>query len=407
MLLLLDNWHGVARLPGALRGAGFEVGLISEPQFIAAKSRYVDRHFAISMRDLRRGRLKPIWDALEDFAPDFLIPGDEYAVRFVQFALGREHLAGMSPDIRRLLERSVGRRAVLNPIGRRARMLDLAASLGLDCPAHQVVHNLSQATVFADFHGWPVYLKRDHSSGGYWVRQCADRAALADAYRYLTGSDSRPLSFNTLHLLPKHLARAVVFRANPIAVPSREAAVTVEASIPGQPAYHTATALEGRWLTGISAEVEDYYPRPTGPSTRVRLHSDAAMNEAAAKLIAALDYSGFCGLDFIRRPDGGLTFLEFNARPTPVAHLGGLTGADLCTALHRALLGANASPAAPMPDVRVALFPQDWRREPASSDRGGLHLDIPRDDPALLAAFSPVLPAGWDGRGPQDDEGRQ
>ncbi len=396
LLLLLDNWHSVARLPAALRDAGFEVGLISESQFIAAKSRYVDRHFAISVRDVRRGRIKSVWDAIDCFAPDFMIPADEYAVRFVQFVLTHAHRAGVSPEILSLMERSVGKSAAQSPIGRRVRMLDLAASLGIDCPDHRVVSNLRDASDFADRHGWPVYLKRDHSSGGYWVRQCGDAGALADAYRYLTGTERPVWSLNTVLGLPKHLARSLVFHGNPLALPAGETPISVEAAIEGQPAYHTAVALNGRWLAGISAEVEDYYPRPTGPSTRVRLHGDDAMRDIAGRLVAAQNYSGFFGLDFIRRPDGGLTFLEFNARPTPVAHLGGLIGADLCTALRRALVDPNVVPSSPSGDVRVALFPQDWRREPASGDRREFHLDIPRSDPSLLDAFSLILPAGWD-----------
>lgn len=396
LLLLLDNWHGVARLPAALREAGFEVGLISEPQFIAAKSRYVDRHFAISVRDVRRGRLKTVWDAVDCFAPDFLIPADEYAVRFVQFVLTDAHRAGVPPKILSLMDRSVGTSAAPRPIGRRVRMLDLAASLGVDCPDHRVVSDLRDAADFAARHGWPVYLKRDHSSGGYWVRQCGDGVALAEAYRYLTGTATPGWSLNTLLDLPKHLARSLVFRGNPLALPAGETAISVEAGIEGQPAYHTGVALNGRWLAGISAEVEEYYPRPTGPSTRVRLHGDDVMKDIAGELVAALNYTGFFGLDFIRRPDGRLTFLEFNARPTPVAHLGGLIGADLCTALRRALADPNAASSPPSGDVRVALFPQDWRREPASGNRREFHLDIPRSDPSLLDAFSLILPAEWD-----------
>jgi hypothetical protein len=398
LLILLDNWHGVARLPAALHEAGFEVGLVSEPHYIAAKSRFVDRHFPISMHDVRRGRLQSVWQAIDGFAPGFLIPADEYAVRFVQFVLSHPRRAGVSSRVRELLEHSTGgQHTVPNPIGRRGRMLDLAASLGLDCPAHQVVQSLAEASAFADRHGWPVYLKRDHSSGGYWVKQCADEAALEAAYRYLTGADNSAWSLGRIHRLPKDLARSVVFRANPTALPPRETAISVEASIPGEPAYHTAVALEGRWLAGISAEVEDYYPRPTGPSTRVRLHADTAMDKAAGTLISALAYSGICGLDFIRRPDGGLTFLEFNARPTPVAHLGGLIGADLGSALYSALGGGPASQPPPGADVRVALFPQDWRREASSDHRKHLHLDIPRNDPALIDAFSHLLPTDWDG----------
>jgi hypothetical protein len=405
LLLLLDNWHGVARLPAALADAGFEVGLLSESSFIAAKSQYVDRHFPISMRALRRGRTKPVWNAIDGFAPDFVIPADEYAVRFVQFALTHAPIVGMSAAIRGLLDRSAGARDAANAIGRRARMLDLATSLGFDCPAHALVDDPSEARAFADIHGWPVYLKRDHSSGGYWVRQCADAAALAEAYRYLTGQNRRSLSLNSLYGLPRELVRSLVFRGNPMALPRGETGISVEASIPGEPAYHTAVARDGRWLTGISAEVEDYYPRPTGPSTRVRLHGDATMDAAAGKLIAALGYSGFCGLDFIRRPDGGLTFLEFNARPTPVAHLGGLIGIDLCEALYRALAGGRSPFVTSTSEVRVALFPQDWRREPPCGDRDGLHLDIPRHDPSLLEAFRTVLPAGWDWAGLESDEG--
>jgi len=233
LLLLLDNWYGVARLPAALADAGFEVGLLSESSFIAAKSQYVDRHFPISMRALRRGRMKAVWDAIDGFAPDFIIPADEYAVRFVQFALTHAQTVGVPAAIRGLLDRSVGTRDNANAIGRRARMLDLATSLGFDCPAHAVVDDLSEARAFADIHGWPVYLKRDHSSGGYWVRQCADAAALADAYRYLTGQDRRSWSLNTLYRLPRELARSLVFRANPMALPRGETGISVEASIPG------------------------------------------------------------------------------------------------------------------------------------------------------------------------------
>src|SRR5476651_1898878 len=396
LLLLLDNWHGVARLPAALHDAGFEVGLVSEPHFFAAKSRYVDRHFPISVRELRRGRLKSVWQAIEDFAPTFFIPADEYSVRFAQFVLTHSERLKLSAKIRQLLDFSVAKLSTPSLIGHRARMLDFAEKLGFDCPRHRIVNNLREATEFADRHGWPVYLKRDHSSGGYWVKECASSSDLAEAYGYLKGEDSSAWSINALRRLPKHIARSFVFRASPIAVGAADTAISIETAVPGAPAYHTAVALQGRWLAGISAEVEDYYPRPTGPSTRVRLHGDHAMDEAARTLVAALSYSGFCGLDFIRRPDGRLTFLEFNARPTPVAHLGGLIGADLCAALRQALDGNHAPLPPPSGEKRVALFPQDWRRPSAAGYGDNLYLDIPRQDPALLDAFKLVLPIDWD-----------
>jgi acetyl/propionyl-CoA carboxylase alpha subunit len=53
------------------------------------------------------------------------------------------------------------------------------------------------------------------------------------------------------------------------------------------------------------------------PAPPVRLQRDPVMEKQAAALIARLGYNGSCGLDFIRRPDNSLVFLEFNARPTP------------------------------------------------------------------------------------------
>jgi hypothetical protein len=276
-------------------------------------------------------------------------------------------------------------------------MLELAAALGIECPQHTIARSLGEAARFAKAHGWPVYLKRDHSSGGYWVRQAGGNTELVDAYGYLSGRNHPLLSLDGLAGLPRRLLKTFVFRNSPITLPKSEMTITVEAMVPGQPAFHTGVAVDGKFLTGISAEVDDFYPKPTGPSTRVRLHGDRDMERIASDLVKALGFTGFFCLDFIRSPDGGLTFLEFNARPTPVTHLGGLIGADLCLALHGALTGAAPPPSPSTAQVSVALFPQDWRRPVGGIDRSGFFLDIPRGDPALLEAFRSVLPAGWDG----------
>jgi biotin carboxylase len=267
-------------------------------------------------------------------------------------------------------------------------MMAIAAEAGLACPDHAAVRSLDEATRFAGKVGWPVYLKRDNTAGGTGVRRCADRAALATQFAQLTNTDMSVWSAEGSLRRGRQWLRSFGLAGDP--------GITIQAAVPGEPAFHTAVALDGIWLAGISADVEEFHPRPTGPSTRVRLHADPAMDDLARRLIAALGYNGFCGLDFIRRPDGGLIFLEFNARPTPVAHLGALAGADLAAALHAALAGEPVAAPLPMPPKRIALFPQDWLRDPHSPDRAPYHLDIPSDDPAVLAALSALLPKGWD-----------
>src|SRR5262249_11527715 len=106
-------------------------------------------------------------------------------------------------------------------------------------------------------------------------------------------------------------------------------------------------------------------------------------------------FTGFCGLDFIRRPDGTLVFLEFSARMMPVIHLGKLIGADLCGTLFAELNGGSVRPTALQGQARVALFPQDWRPDPLCARRD-VHCDIPRDDPSLVAGLSADLPTDWD-----------
>ena len=387
LLVALDNWLSTARLPAALCRAGFEVGLLSEPGVLAAKSTFVSRHLPLSIDDLWRGRLEQMWQALEAFAPDFVVATDPQAVRLVHFLLTRRCSARLSPAMRAVLLRSVGASSTPDNYGCRTRMLRLAADAGLACPANRSVDHLRQALAFGDLKGWPVFLKRDHTFGGRGVRLCTDAAALAAAYRDFTKADVPAWSPRGLLRRGRRLMRAALGRPEPLALPVGASGTSIEAAVPGQPAFHVAVALEGRWLAGFSVEVEEFHPRPSGPSTRIRLHHDAAMDSAARKLIGALGHGGFCGLDFIRRPDGGLAFLEFNERPVTACHLGNLIGTDLCVALFSALTGRPVDAPPWKENARVALFPQDWLRDPRAASRAGLYLDIPGDDPPLLAAL--------------------
>jgi len=44
--------------------------------------------------------------------------------------------------------------------------------------------------------------------------------------------------------------------------------------------------------------------------------------------------------------------------------------------------------------LSVALFPQDWRRDPSGLDRPADMLDIPERDPKVFRALSSFLPRG-------------
>ena len=110
-------------------------------------------------------------------------------------------------------------------------------------------------------------------------------------------------------------------------------------------------------------------------------------------MVARVGFTGFGGVDFMRdEATGKLWFNKFDPRPTPLSHLGHLAGGDLCTPLMAAVSGAVPAPQRGAKETTVALYPQDWARDPDAADRGAEHLDVPDDDPRLMAALKAWIP---------------
>lgn len=393
LLIAFEDWHSSARLLATLSNVGFDVAVLSEPGLLVAQSTHAVRCFALDVPQIRRGQLQSIVSAIDTFAPDLIVPADERSLR-VTNALRVGASAASRPDLGPLVQRSIGNREASKDVGNRLRMLDIVGRLGCPTPSHAGGLRLRDILSFAEQHGWPIYLKLDHSYGGSGVRLCADAAAARAVYTQFFGGYSLSTP-RGLWRRGRRLLRLALGVRDPMALPIGIGSISVEAAVAGEPAYYTGVALEGRRLAGFAAEVEEFHPRPTGPSTRVRLHCDATMDNLAERLVALLGYSGFFGLDFIRKSDGTLVFLEFNGRISTACHLGSLVGANLGTALFAAMAGRTEPRSDRTASVRVALFPQDWIRDP-HANREGLYLDVPLNDPSLTAALIRQLPSTVD-----------
>jgi hypothetical protein len=168
-----------------------------------------------------------------------------------------------------------------------------------------------------------------------------------------------------------------------------------------------------------------------GPSTVVRRFHNAGIDRAAEVLAARLNLSGFYGLDFIldsqigdsqvgdsrigdsrvgdsqirdnqvgesqhgHEPTGAPWLIEMNSRATQIAHLALGPGHDLAAAAFAAVTGAPAqSRAVVTTEQTIALFPQEWQRDPASPLIPGAYHDVPWDAPALVRAYVNQRP-GW------------
>lgn len=403
LLVAMADWFGPTRLPRALRLAGFEVGMLADPNGLLAQSRHIDYRYSLNAGNVRLGVLGPVLRAIMEFAPRLVIPCDEAAVHLLQnLALAWEGAHGpggqfrvmMPPIVREILLRSLGEARTFPVRSSRPQARRMAAQLGIAAPPSAPVPYLQSAEGFARDHGWPVVLTREGRTGGDRVRVCANSDELREGYTALTQEDTstRGLRYGARYAFWSVMTG--LHLAGDLTKPLNEGPLlAVEAMAPGRPASYTVVSHDGRWLGGFAAVAERSHPPGSGAASAVRLINAPAMTDAARKLVGRLGFTGFGGLDFMRdEASGKLWFLKFNARPTSLSHLGALAGGDLCTALYAAVTNAFPVPQRPFQETSVALFPQDWARDPDATDRGTDHIDMPEDDDRLLATLKSHLP---------------
>jgi hypothetical protein len=79
--------------------------------------------------------------------------------------------------------------------------------------------------------------------------------------------------------------------------------------------------------------------------------------------------------------------IEINPRLTQVMHLTLGLGRDIPAALYSVLSGQPISPAPKVTEENtIALFPQEWIRDPASPFLQSAYHDVPWDKPELIRA---------------------
>jgi biotin carboxylase len=172
--------------------------------------------------------------------------------------------------------------------------------------------------------------------------------------------------------------------------------VLVQAHVAGPIVYQNVAALGGRMRAGFAVEKLIANPHPKGPSTFVRYHHAPEVRSFSARLVEGFAMSGLFSIEYVIDARSGAAYLlEINRRVSPVSHTGGLVGVDLCAALHAALQGASSVSRAdldPNESHRIALFPQEWLRDPGSVNLRECRVDVPWDDPGLFAEMLQLRP---------------
>ena len=322
-------------------------------------------------------------EAIHATQPDLIVPGDDLATCHLHHLHAQALRRGQAGEwLRVLIERSLGSPESFPVVYARTAFMDLARDAGIRAPKTEVIANLSALKKWAAHVGFPTVLKANGTSGGDGVRVVASFEEAENAFRTLQAPP----------LLLRAVKRAVADRDKTLLWPSlfrRRSVVNAQEFVPGREATSAVACWNGTVLACLHFEVINKRD-PKGPSSVVRLIENADMSAAAEVMVRRLNLSGLHGFDFMLEAHTGDAFLiEINPRATQVGHLCLGPGRDLPAALYAALSGGEVRTAPKITENdTIALFPQEWMRDPASPFLQSAHHDVPWDEPELLRAFS-------------------
>jgi hypothetical protein len=375
LLATTSSYYPAARLVMALAEAGCRVDAVC-PAAHALRVTSAVRHAHI-YRGL--APLRSLARAIDASVPDLIVSGDDLATQHLHALHAREQQKGNSDSsLCALIGRSLGNAPSFSVVSQRGAFMELAWEQGVRVPPTQVVRNADDLRNWIAKMGLPVVLKANGTSGGDGVKVAHTGE---EAERLLQKLQAPPL-------LARATKRALFDHDQTLVWPSlRRPPNTVNAQtfVAGREATSTVFCWNGAVLASLHFEVVNK-ASSAGHATVVRLVEHAEMSSAAERMVARLGLSGFCGFDFMLESTTGNAYLiEINPRATQVGHLSLGPGRDLSAALHAALTGQTPQPAAKITDKEtIALFPQEWIRDPQSGFLQNAYHDVPWQEPALI-----------------------
>ncbi len=361
------RWPIAARLAMAFDGMGCHVQALCPRQHPITKTHAVGKIY-------RHSILRPLATlraAIESAAPDLVIPCDDNAAIHLHQLYEIACQEKISDNSAQIIARSLGSPSACALAASRGKLMALAAQEQVRVPASTVVATAAELTAWLNKHGFPAVIKIDCTWGGQGVSIVHH---LKQARQVFESMAARPA-------VTRAVARALLERDPSFILNAMKAAkrtVTVQNFISGRPANRAVACWQGKVLAGISVEAMQTQ-HPTGPATVVRVIENKEMTLAANRLVRRLGLSGLWGLDFVlESKTGAAYFIEMNPRATPICHLPLPVGQNLPAALYQQLTGVAplSTPVAIERDI-IAMFPGEWRRDPASPYLRSDYHDIP------------------------------
>lgn len=373
LIVTTSNWVPTARLAMALENSGCTVDAICPARHPVRKTSALRK--AYNFRGL--SPLHSIAKAIAQAKPDLIVPGDDLATLHLHRLHEREGGFGNVADV---IERSLGAPESFPVVYARTRFIELAIEEGVRAPKTAVIANPESLKQWIRQVGFPVVLKADGTSGGDGVRVARTFEEASHALRQLQAPPR----------WARAVKRALVDQDKTLlwpAVMGQRYVVNAQEFIDGREATSAVACWEGQVLADLHFEVLQKRDA-AGPSSVLRRIENADMKSATEKMVRRLNLSGLHGFDFMLDSDTGDAYLiEINPRATQVGHLALGPRRDLPAALWGAVSGqrCHAAPRVTENDV-IALFPQEWMRDPESPFLRSAYHDVPWEERELLRA---------------------
>jgi carbamoylphosphate synthase large subunit len=283
-----------------------------------------------------------------------------------------------NPELRQLIERSLGEASGYNIVTSRAEFMHAAQEIGIRAPQTKKIESANDLREWFSAPGASGVLKLDRTCGGKGVEIVR---SLAEAEKALSRM-RKPSTFMTA------LGRWVLVH-DALSLwkwKSRDQpTVTLQRFIAGQPANTMLACREGKVLAMVTVEVL-FAQSTTGTALAVRLIESDEIRTAAERIAARLQLSGFHGLDFVLEEEtGNAHLIELNPRCTQLGHLRIAPQGDLAGVLCRSFSGAT------LPDntefliqETIAFFPEAVMSHPKCPYLRTAYVDAPWEHPQLV-----------------------
>jgi len=379
LLAMTTRWTPMVRLAMALDNAGFTVVAVCLPRHPLEKTRAARETYTYNSL----APLRSLASAITASKPDLILPGDDLATMQLHALYEREfNRGGKTAPICCVIERSLGSPSSFPQVYARAGLLKIAQEEGIRVPRTEVLTDVNQLREWGARTGFPAVLKSNGSSGGEGVRIVHTQEKAERAFRTLQAPP----------LLARAAKRALVDGDKTLILPSllrRRSEINIQEFVPGREATSIIACWQGNLLAGLHFEVLSK-TTPTGPASVMRLIDNREMSIVAEKIVRRLNLSGLIGFDFMLEEQTGNPYLiEVNPRATQVGHLTLGPGRDLPAALYAALTGQVVREAPKVTENRtIALFPQEWKRNPDSPFLQSGYHDVPWEEPELIRAIA-------------------